>query len=103
MSKKNSEKLATLLEKENQLKAQIQQLKQREREEERKKDTRRKILIGGAILAKVKRGEWHMNQLHDLLNGELKADRDRDLFDLPKLNPEPVKTDTGDNNGGNRS
>ncbi|HBH7866750.1 TPA: mobilization protein [Vibrio parahaemolyticus] len=103
MSKKNSEKLAALLEKENQLKAQIQQLKQREREEERKKDTRRKILIGGAILAKVKRGEWHMNQLHDLLNGELKADRDRDLFDLPKLNQELAKTDTGDNNGGNRS
>jgi hypothetical protein len=103
MSKKNSEKLAALLEKENQLKAQIQQLKQREREEERKKDTRRKILIGGAILAKVKRGEWHMNQLHDLLSGELKADRDRDLFDLPKLNQDPSKNETGDNNGGNRS
>jgi len=93
MSKKNSDKLEALLEKESQIKAQIQQLKQREREEERKKDTRRKILIGGAILAKIKRGEWHMNQLHDLLDSELKADRDRDLFELPRLVKETAITE----------
>ena len=93
MSKKNSDKLEALLEKESQIKAQIQQLKQREREEERKKDTRRKILIGGAILAKIKRGEWHMNQLHDPLDSELKADRDRDLFELPRLVKETAITE----------
>lgn len=86
MAKKSKNKLAELLEKESQLKAQIQALKQREAEAERKNDTRRKILIGGAVLAKIKRGEWHMNQLHDLLNSELKADRDRELFNLPTFN-----------------
>lgn len=85
MAKSKSDKLAELLEKETQIKAQIQALKARETEQERKKDARRKILIGGAVLAKVKRGEWHQNQLHDLLNSELKADRDRVLFDLPAI------------------
>jgi len=90
MPKTKNEKLAALLEKEAQIKAQIQSLKQRENEAERKKETRRKILIGGAILAKVKRGDWHPQQLRDLLDAELQADRDRDLFELPR---KPVKTE----------
>lgn len=84
MAKTQKEKLDELLEKEAQIKAQIQLIKQRENEEDRKKDARRKILIGGAVIAKVKRGEWPQQQLNDLLDSELKADRDRDLFDLPR-------------------
>ncbi len=100
MSKPKSDKLEELLAKEAQIKAQIQQLRARETEAERKKDARRKILIGGSILAKVKRGEWHQQQLHDLLNSELKTDRDRELFGLPPMAP---KAPTGDNHGGNRT
>lgn len=102
MAKTKNEKLAELLEKEAQIKAQIQAIKQRETEADRKKDTRRKILIGGAVLAKVKRGEWKEMQLHDLLNSELKADRDRELFDLPIIakNSEPKEPSSID--GGNR-
>ncbi|EIM2306797.1 mobilization protein [Salmonella enterica] len=91
MAKTRAEKLEELQKKENQIKAQIQQLKQREQAEERKKDTRRKILIGGAILAKLKRGEWNHQQLIALLDSELKTERDRALFEelnLPTLTPE---------------
>ena len=102
MAKTTKDKLAQLLEKESQLKAQIQALKQREAEAERKKDTRRKILIGGAILAKMKRGEWHMKQLQDLLNSELKADRDRELFDLPSLNQNQASEAPSGTGGGNQ-
>ena len=102
MAKTTKDKLAQLLEKESQLKAQIQALKQREAEAERKKDTRRKILIGGAILAKVKRGEWHMKQLQDLLNSELKEDRDRELFDLPSLNQNQASEAPSGTGGGNQ-
>lgn len=81
MAKTRAEKLEELRRKESQIKAQIQQLKQREQAEERRKDTRRKILIGGAVLAKIKRGEWHYQQLVSLLASELKSDRDLALFD----------------------
>ena len=47
MAKTKNEKLAELLEKEAQIKAQIQAIKQRDTDAERKKDARRKILIGG--------------------------------------------------------
>jgi hypothetical protein len=98
MAKTKDERLADLLKKEEQIKAQIAALKARESEAERKRDARRKILIGGSVLAKVKRGEWHQKQLHDLLDSELKADRDRELFDLPRLTSQ-----TGTTDGGNRS
>lgn len=83
MAKKSGEKLAELLEKQKQLQAQIQMLKAKETEAERKKDTRRKIVIGGAVLAKVRRGDWPYQQLVDLVDDVLTSDRDRALFDLP--------------------
>ena len=88
MAKNPSDKLAELLQQEAQLKARIQLLKNRESAAERKRDTRRKILIGGAILARVKRGAWHQKQLMDLLEQELVEDRDRVLFDLPVKVPQ---------------
>lgn len=85
MASRGSEKLERLLKQQEQLKAQIALLQAREKEEERKKDTRRKILLGGIILAKVKRGEWPQAKLVELLDRELKEERDRVLFDLPPL------------------
>jgi hypothetical protein len=70
-----------------QLTAQKQQLEARKRTEETKRkrndDTRRKILIGAAILAKVERGEWPQARLLDMLNLTLTRPDDRALFDLP--------------------
>jgi hypothetical protein len=85
MAKTPVDQLAELRQKEAQIKAQIQAIESRAKEMDRKKDARRKILIGSAVLAKVKRGEWKQTQLLDLLSSELKAARDRELFDLSPL------------------
>lgn len=103
MAKTTKDKLADLMKKEAELKAQIQAIKARESEEERKRDTRRKILIGGVVLSKVKRGEWNQEKLQALLNNELKADRDRELFGLPLLAANEAKQDPGATDGGNQS
>ena len=49
-------KLEKLLQKEAELKAQIQDAKARERTLEKKRDTRRKILVGAAVIAQVEHG-----------------------------------------------
>ncbi|MEL6605777.1 MAG: hypothetical protein AAFP20_21410 [Cyanobacteria bacterium J06614_10] len=75
-------KLQRLLEKEAQLKAQIQQAKAAERTLEKKRDTRRKILIGAAVMARVKSGEWPEADLRMMMDGFLTRPNERDLFDL---------------------
>jgi multidrug resistance efflux pump len=50
---------------------------------ERSADTRRKILLGAAILAKVGRGEWTKEQMLSILDTELTRPDDRVLFSLP--------------------
>jgi hypothetical protein len=75
-------KLELLLEKEAQLKAQIQQAKAAERTLEKKRDTRRKILIGAAVLARVERGEWPQQDLSMMMDGFLTRPHERELFDL---------------------
>ena len=50
---------------------------------ERSADTRRKILVGAAILAKVGRGEWPKEKMLSMLDTELTRPDDRALFDLP--------------------
>jgi hypothetical protein len=71
-----------------QLTAQKQQLEARKRTEESKRkrtdDTRRKILIGAAILAKVERGEWPEARLLDMMDELLIRPDERALFDLTK-------------------
>ncbi len=89
-------RLDEITKKRDQLNAQIQQIKARERSEDRKRDTRRKILIGGVILKLVKRGDWTQTQLQELLDRELTGDSERILFDLALKGSE-------DNKGGERS
>lgn len=78
-----AKELDKLLEKQKQLAAQIQAIKAREKEADRKLDTRRKILIGGAVLAMVKRGDWPQDKLNSMLDREVHAEKDRALFGLP--------------------
>ena len=75
-------KLERLLEKEAQLKAQIQQAKAAERTLEKKRDTRRKILIGAAVMARVNSGEWPKADLRMMMDGFLTRPHERALFDL---------------------
>ena len=75
-------KLEKLLQKEEQLKAQIQQAKAAERTLEKKRDTRRKILIGAAVMARVDNGEWPKADLEMMMDGFLTRPNERELFGL---------------------
>ncbi len=53
-----------------------------ENKQKRAADTRRKILVGAAILAKVERGEWPKDKMLEMMSQQLTRDDDRSLFDL---------------------
>lgn len=78
-------KIEAQLEKLKQLKAQKQAIEARERtkqkEQERKDDTRRKILLGSYLLKKMKNEQDKEKILADL-NEYLTEDRDRKLFNF---------------------
>jgi hypothetical protein len=50
----------------------------------RREETRRKILVGAVVLAKVERGELEESVLRGWLEPALERDEDRALFELPK-------------------
>ena len=78
--------IAALEAKLKQAKARKQQFEVRKRAAESKRqrayDTRRKILVGAAILAKVDRGEWPKSRLLDMMGQTLTRTDDRALFGL---------------------
>ena len=78
-------KLDKLLQKEAQLKAQIQLAKSAERTLEKKRDTRRKVLIGAAVMARVESGRWPQADLLEMMNGFLTRPNERELFELDEL------------------
>ena len=80
-----AEKLEALAKKQAQIQKQIQALKARDTAQERKDDTRRKVLIGGFVLAQMKKNgigvqsvTYESERFIDTLNN----DRDRVLFGL---------------------
>ena len=56
----------------------------------RQQDTRRKILVGAAILAKVERSEWPKDKLLAMMDATLTRPDDRALFDLPTPDTAPA-------------
>lgn len=64
---------------------QIQQIKAREQQQERKRDTRRKILIGAAVLERVQSGRWLEERLLTMMDEYLMREIDRQLFGLQPL------------------
>ena len=90
------ERIAALETKLKQEKAKKQQIEARKRAAESKAkrsiDTRRKILVGAAILAKVERGEWPQDKLLAMLDASLTRADDRALFDLQAPQPEQPTT-----------
>lgn len=76
-----SKKLENLKKKQDQLKAQIQSLEAAEKSREKKRDTRRKILIGAYYLDKAIK-EDRFNEVAQLMDGYLTRQSDRELFDL---------------------
>lgn len=95
-------KLERLLEKEAQLKAQIQQAKAAERTLEKKRDTRRKILIGAAVMARVNAGEWPESDLRMMMDGFLTRPHERDLFDLDGADGADEMSEPVAENGGSK-
>lgn len=65
------------------LEARIQAAEARAKESERKKDTRRKILVGSYYLEQALKNN-QMDELKKLLDSFLTRDSDRKLFDLPE-------------------
>ena len=50
---------------------------------ERKRETRRKILVGAMVLDQVERGKWPEKSLKAALDRFLEREQDRALFELP--------------------
>ncbi len=95
MSPKLDERIETLEAKLKQLKVRQQRLEARKRAREtaqaRKDDTRRKILVGALILARVEQGRFPKAELDEWLNAALTRADDRALFGLSV----PAATVTG--------
>lgn len=89
-------KIEAQLEKLKQLKARKQAIEAREKskqkEQERKDDTRRKILLGSYLIKKMQANEANKNKVLADLNEYLTEDRDRQLFDLPPLQKKTYDT-----------
>ena len=81
-------KIEAQLEKLKQLKAQKQAIEARERtkqkEQQRKDDTRRKILLGSYLIKKMQ-NEANKEKILAELNEYLTENRDRQIFDLPDI------------------
>ncbi len=80
-----SKKLEKLLEKREQLNAEIQKARASETAQKRKEDTRRKILLGALVIEMMDKGELDDGVIMKRLEGFLTRDIDRKLFDFPFL------------------
>ncbi len=65
------------------LKNQLKRVEQREKAQNRKRDTRRKILAGSLVLERVEKDEAFAAKFRDDLDEFLTRDIDRVLFELP--------------------
>ncbi|WP_419421451.1 mobilization protein (plasmid) [Legionella sp. D16C41] len=86
MSDKHS-RLEILKKKQEQLRVQIQKLESLEKSRERKRDTRRKILIGSYFIDKASQ-EGTLFDLYQQMDKYIKRNTDRELFHLEPLKEE---------------
>jgi len=86
---KLDDQISTLQSKLEQLKLRQQRIDARKRaiagHRERKADTRRKILLGGLLLEKLRRGDVEAGRITAWLDQTLTRTDDRALFGLPAL------------------
>lgn len=92
MSEKQS-RLDALKKKQEQLRAQIQKLESLEKARERKRDTRRKILIGSYFIDQANQ-EGTLFDLYQQLNHYIKRNADRELFHLEPIQEEQSVLET---------
>ena len=79
-------KLDELLKKREQLNTQITKERNKLSSQQRKEDTRRKILLGALIMEMMKKGELDEKKILKRLDSFLTRDIDRKLFDLTLIN-----------------
>lgn len=80
MSETAASKLEGLMQRKAKLEAEIARAKKSERERQRSQETRRKILIGAAILAEIDQEPSLKGVLQDILKRRLTQERDRELL-----------------------
>ncbi len=90
------QQIAKHQEKLKQLKAQKQAIEAREKkklaEQQRKDDTRRKILLGSFLQKQISNDDSEKQRIMSQLNHYLTENRDRQLFDLPLLEEKKNET-----------
>lgn len=77
--------LEKLLKQQEALKKKIAAEKQKAKSQERKSDTRRKILIGAVITEEMKKDSQLADKVKNLLSASLVRENDRKLFELPLI------------------
>jgi hypothetical protein len=82
MDDKIKKQLERLEERQAKIKAEKQRIMARINQAERKKDTRRKILIGAAMMNLVKQGRMEAHKITAMMDSFLTQERDRALFGL---------------------
>ena len=85
---KPEDRIRNLEEQRARINAEIQRVRGRESQEERKRETRRKILAGAMVLDRVARKDLSEKLFKADMDRFLERDQDRALFDLP---PRPTK------------
>ena len=83
-----ADRIRKLEEQRARINAEIQRVKGRAQQAERKRETRRKILVGSMVPGLVERGEWLEERLKAVLERFLERELDRGLFGLA---PRPAK------------
>jgi len=78
----NNDRLQKLKEQKEKLNARIQLMENRKKNEERKKDTRRKILLGSYYLDHAQKNGT-IEEIKKIMDSYLTREADRLLFDLP--------------------
>lgn len=90
MSEKQS-RLNALKKKQEQLRAQIQKLESLEKSRARKRDTRRKILVGSYFIDKANQ-ERTLSSLYQQIDKYIKRNADRELFHLEPLEEQQISS-----------
>ena len=80
---KPADRIRQLEERRARINAEIQRVRSRESQEERKRETRRKILAGAMVLDRVKRKDLSEKLFKADMDRFLERDQDRALFGLP--------------------
>lgn len=91
MHNENKNALAKLKAQRAKLDVRIQAAEARAKGSERKKETRRKILVGSYFLEQAQQSN-QMDDLRQKMDNYLKRNSDRQLFDLPELTVTSAQT-----------